>query len=297
VQRLRSFAVISWCLVSIGGCAAITGLDSIQEQACAPNCDGGSNAEVGGDVTTEQTGETSMLDQTGDTKEAGKDATQETSVETGGPETGMDALEEAPEGSSPDAPFDSGCGDLNSTANCGACGDKCAAVSTSVTSATCPGDTNGFGAICTYTCATGYLDCNGSTPPNTDGCECNAPGATMTQCCVNSGGDCPFKHNNGLNQPSSPFWDCVPTGTMNAQLAEDACDAYVTSKGDATSNCQPYGMADASTPDSFCSGAVTGDCICWTYSGQYAGQVLDPQAEGLMPASDCYYGLSTTLFN
>jgi hypothetical protein len=297
VQRLRSFAVISWSVVSIGGCAAITGLDNIQEQACAPDCDGGPIAEVGADITTDQSaGETSTGDQTSDTHpvEAGSDVT-ETSVDTGG--GGMDALPEAPEGSSPDAPFDSGCGDLNTTANCGACGDKCAAVSTSVTSASCPGDTNGFGAICTYTCATGYLNCNAGTPPNTGGCECNAPGATASQCCTNSGGDCPFKHNNGLNQTSSPFWDCVPTGTINAQLAEDACDAYVTGAGQATSNCQLYGEADASTPDSYCSGAVTGDCVCWTYSGQYVGQVFDPKALGISMPQDCYYGSSTETFD
>jgi hypothetical protein len=104
-------------------------------------------------------------------------------------------------------------------------------------------------------------------------------------------------HNNGLDQPSSAFWDCVPDGMTNLQLAQDACNAYVTSKGDATSNCQPFGAADASEPDSICSGAVTGDCICWTYAGAYAGQVLDPAALGLTPASDCYYGSSTETFH
>jgi len=300
VQRLRSFAVISWSVVSIGGCAAITGLDNIQEQACAPDCDGGSTAEVGADITTDQNAaENSGGDQGSDAHpEAGKD----TSVDTGGPETAAETgVDAPPDVDFIDSPFDSGCGDLNTTTNCGACGDKCAPVNTVQTSAacceygTCPGSTNGNGNSCTYTCATGHLDCNFATAPNTDGCECTAP--ATAQCCVNSGGDCPFLHNNGLNQASSPFWDCVPTGTINAQLAQDACDAYVTGAGQATSNCQLYGMADASLPDSYCSGSATGDCVCWTYSGQYMGQVFDPKALGIPMPQDCYYGASTETFN
>ena len=191
--------------------------------------------------------------------------------------------------------FDSGCGPLNTTTNCSACGDTCAAVSTSVISGACNGPTFGTGATCSYACASGYLDCNGTTkPPNRDGCECNVPGATQAQCCATAGGDCPVQHRNGLSQATSLFYDCVPAGTMSSQLAQDACIAYVGAANAA--DCQQYEEVDASVPDSWCSGPASGDCVCWTFSGLFAGQVLDAKAAGLTP-TNCYYGQGTTSFN
>jgi hypothetical protein len=309
VHRARRVAFVAWFVVSVGGCAAITGLDNIQEQACGAQCDASSSADNAGDVAADQASEhaaeASGMDQNAPEAAAeaasdgpGTETSAETSTPEGGHEAGVDA---PPDVAYDDAPFDSGCGNLNTTTNCGACGDTCAAVNTSQTasmccsSGACPGSTNGTNDSCQYTCATGHLDCNSATAPNTDGCECTAP--STAPCCVNSGGDCPSKHINGLNQASSTFWDCVPTGTINAQLALDACTAYVASQGAAADNCQQYGDADAAAPDSYCSGAVTGDCVCWTYSGQYEGQVFDPKAMGASPASDCYYGPSTETFD
>src|SRR6202041_1490332 len=37
----RAAAAFTWLALAVGGCAAISGLNSITEQACAPDCDGG----------------------------------------------------------------------------------------------------------------------------------------------------------------------------------------------------------------------------------------------------------------
>jgi hypothetical protein len=297
-------AYVSWLFISIGGCAAISGLDSIQEKDCAPLCGDGQAT----DVTVEGSGNDSSSGadtSSGNDTGAGDSRADGSSGDGSGDTGSVDASESGvmdsgadapPEGSSPDAPFDSGCGDLNTVTNCSACGDKCASTVTVETSSSCSGDTNGFGATCSYTCATGYLDCNGATsPPNVDGCECHVPNATQDQCCATSGGDCPIQHKNGLGQSTSLFYDCVPAGTINSQLAEDACVAYVGTAN--AGDCGLYGPADGGAADSWCSGPATGDCICWTYSGTYMGQVLDPKAQGLNPPSDCYYGPSSETFD
>ena len=43
-------AFVAWFVVSAGGCAAITGLDSISEQDCAPSCN---DAQATKDVTVD----------------------------------------------------------------------------------------------------------------------------------------------------------------------------------------------------------------------------------------------------
>jgi hypothetical protein len=306
-------AFVGWFLVFAGGCAAVTGLDSISEQDCAPLC---GDAQAAKDVTIDvpaqdsTSPDTSMAVETGGA-EAGDDgpALPETSTpvdasEAGAKESGTDAPSDSPAEVGPDAPFsdapfDSGCGNLNTTSNCSACGDKCASTSTSVTSVSCSGSTNGVGATCQYTCATGYLDCDMATnPPDLNGCECHAPGATQAQCCATSGGDCPIQHKNGLGQSTSLFWDCVPAGTMNSLLAQDACIAYVGAAK--ASQCQPYLSFDddSGVPDSYCSGGTaTGDCICWAYSGQYAGTVCDAKAIGAPDPTQCYGFPTSGTFN
>ena len=307
MRAVSRVAFVGWFLVLAGGCAAVTGLDSLSEQDCAPLC---GDAQAAKDVTVDvPSGDDSTSPETSPGMETGmlEAAPQDTSPpmdakETGTKEGGADSPVEAPsdgptapEGSAADAPFDSGCGPLNTTTNCSACGDKCAVTSGSVTSVSCPGDSNGFGATCTYTCATGYLDCNGTTnPPDIDGCECHVPGASQSQCCATSGGDCPIQHKNGLGQATSLFYDCVLAGTMNQQLAQDACISYVGAAN--ASQCQPYySSLDAAAPDSYCSGGA--DCICWTFTGQYAGTVCDAKAIGAPDPTQCYFAPTTGTFN
>ena len=105
--------------------------------------------------------------------------------------------------------------------------------------------------------------------------------------------------------PASPyFYDCVPTGTMNSQLAQDACGAYVSGKGGSPSTwCQPFANSvDAAAPDSWCaatsaSAGFMGDCICWSFSGQWSGTYLDPKAANIPNPQDCYYGVVSGNFN
>ena len=202
-----------------------------------------------------------------------------------------------------DAPFDSGCGPLNVPANCGACNQACTA--TNANSSSCSGQVDGTGATCAYMCKSGFLDCNKINPPDTDGCECPYSGvSTAPTCCADQ---CPLKHTDGLvgqsYYPASPyFYDCVAAGTMNSQLAQDACNNYVVGRGGPANYCQPFGPSDGGAPDSWCAATAMGagfmnDCICWTYSGQWAGTILDSQAAGASPAVDCYYGTSTGTFN
>ena len=324
-RSVSGLAGLAW-LASLAGCSAIAGLDGIQEQACAPSCgdsgvlpDGttpaeGSTADTGAPINDSsvqaegaQGDDSAALE---DTSTPGLDsAAQDSGAGKDGASAGAsDAVSDAPPFS--DAPFDSGCGDLNTVVNCSACNDKCAAVDTIQTSASCPGSTNGAGASCQYTCATGHLDCNGpagTNPPNLDGCECAVPaGVTQAQCCAKQGGDCPVAHTNGLSGSTMPpameiqFFDCVPTGTMNATLAYDACVAFVGASQ--ASQCQAYGQADSGTADSYCNGgnsdtAANGDCICWTFSGPNAGTFLDPAAAGIPSPQNCYYGQTTGTFN
>jgi hypothetical protein len=315
VGKLSLTAVVVWSLVGLAGCSAIAGLDGIQEESCAPNC-GDAATSPPQDSSTQETslaessqgndsssgGDTSMTQDSGMANDTGGGGQDSGVVDTG---SGIDAPFDA------GPPFDSGCGDLNTTTNCSACGDQCAAVGPMQTSASCPGLTDGQGNSCVYTCATGYLDCDGpagTNPPNLNGCECHAPNATASQCC--SGG-CPVSHVTGLvgqsYYPTSDiFYDCVPTGTMNLQLALDACAAYVVARGGtAATNCSEFGPTDGGLPDGVC--AITsnqcttnctgflGDCICWTYSGTYEGQVLDPVAQGLN--NQCYIGNSSLTFH
>jgi hypothetical protein len=203
----------------------------------------------------------------------------------------------------PDAPFDSGCGPLNVPANCGACAQAC--TPTNANSASCSGQVDGNGANCSYVCKSGFLDCDKINVPNTNGCECPYSGvSTAPACCADK---CPTKHNDGLTgqsyyPPSPYFYDCVAAGTMNSTLAQDACNAYVVGRGGAANYCQPFGPADGGAPDSWCSASAQGagfmsDCICWSFSGQWAGTYLDPQQAGISMPQNCYTGGQSGTFN
>jgi hypothetical protein len=273
-------------VVSAGGCAAITGLDSISEQECAPNCN---DAQTTGDVTADVQSGDSTAPETSPGADTGSMDTSTTDTsspvdasEASTKEGGMDApAESAPEGSSPDAPFDSGCGDLNTPTNCSACGDKCASTTTIETSSTCSGDTNGFGATCSYTCATGYLDCDQATnPPNLNGCECHSPNATQSNCGNGQNGPqgcCPVEHSDGL-PTGSTFFDCDPatSGTTGytVGLATDACTQFTGNQADCSAG-ECTNANDAGTGDFVVCGQTsdTSECVCWEYMGPNVGKV------------------------
>ena len=286
MRRVSRYAFAAWFALSAGGCASIAGLDSLQEQDCAPFCDGGGSADVTIDVPPEQGGDdtstadtfvahdTSTMDTyvAPDTSPPGDDASMEAEAEAG-PEGGKEGGVDAPPDVDWDAPFDSGCGPLNSVNNCSACGKACLPVS--ATNPVCTGPSNGMGATCSYTCSTGYLDCNAGTAPNTDGCECHAPGATAMQCCA--GGACPQKHDWDLNLINTTFYDCVPSATLNVSVAGDACAAYA---GGANQCDQVYSQYYCTYPD----GGLAGDmvcsdgpgapaCTCWGYDGDIKGHM------------------------
>ncbi|MGH7294902.1 MAG: hypothetical protein ACRELB_08215 [Polyangiaceae bacterium] len=286
-------AFVAWFVVSVGGCAAVTGLDGISEQDCAPNC--GTDAQMGPDVTTDGHGNDSPTNDVVSDHPSGNDApgegsSAESSTEGSTGESGVkDGGSDAPVDSPPDvvfsdAPFDSGCGNLNTTTNCSACGDHCAAVSSSVTGVSCPGSTNGAGATCQYTCATGYLDCNGAlNPPDLDGCECqlvNSPNATQANCGSGSTGTpgcCPVQHTDGL-AVTPTFFDCIarPVGTTGytVDLATDACVQFTGNQADCGAG-ECTNPNDAGTGDFVVCGqtSAASECACWEYMGPNNGKV------------------------
>jgi hypothetical protein len=334
VGRVSRTAVVAWTLVTLGGCASITGLGDITEQNCAPNCDGGNDVTVGeggeesgsssgvsgsssgsgGETgsSSGSSGSSSGVSGSSSGSSGGSSGSSGSSSGSSGGSSGSASSSGSSSGgmmeAGPDAPpFDSGCGPLNVPTNCGACNQACTA--TNANSATCSGQVDGTGAVCGYACKANFLDCNKINPPNLDGCECPYSGVTTApNCCAEA---CPTKHTDGLvNQtyypPSPYFYDCVLPATMNSQLAQDACNAYVVGRGGAANYCLQFGPSDGGPPDSWCAATCTNpttctgfmnDCICWTFSGTYQGTVLDPQALGIPMPQMCYTGGSSGTFN
>jgi cysteine-rich repeat protein len=152
---------------------------------------------------------------------------------------------------------------LNSPSSCGACGIVCDV--TNANNATCNGQS------CSYTCKSGFSDCN-SVIPNTNGCECATP-----ICCGNG---CGTTHLNGLGQN---FFDCAPlavpgnAATYNSTLAAEARSAWPFSGNDQTLLCGSESGAARMTANS---------CALWIYTGPLAGHVhLNTAGAGCFCAS------------
>jgi hypothetical protein len=255
----------------MAGCGALSGLDSIQESVCAPNCD-----PEGGEDATFESDEDGAVGANADHEAPG--ATRDDSTAEASMEAGSEGW--TTEGTA-DAPGETGCGALNVTANCSACGMMCAPAVSNVTSAQCVGRSDGTGATCQYTCTTGWLDCNATkSPPDTDGCECNAPSAQPSDCC---NGGCPIAHDNGLNNATSTFYEC---STSPAVIALDACAAFTGDVSQCSDAYQCDDAADGGVADYLvCSDGSLTDCICWDYAGLYAGRVHDSKKP--FPSCDC----------
>jgi hypothetical protein len=283
---MSRLAWVGWLVLTAAGCAAVSGLDGVSEKDCAPSC---SDAQDIKDGTVEALADApaNRHDGAADSPEearAAEDASRDAGTDEGSGDSGRANAGEAgspaggdasSDGPSAEASFDSGCGPLNTPTNCSACTDTCASVPTVETSSRCSGDTAGVGASCSYTCASGYQDCNAASVPNLDGCECHVPGATQAQCCLGAG-TCPVPHDNGLNQTGSKFFDCEAAGQFTLALATDACVAFTGDPTQCTPEvCEfPDGSADGDLV--VCSAGSGSDCVCWTYQGTNSGYLHDP---------------------
>ncbi len=148
---------------------------------------------------------------------------------------------------------------LSSTTSCGACGAAC---STKTGPASCNG------TKCSYKCNAGLIDCNGSSAPDVDGCECQTS-SSAPACCS---GKCQTVHSDGVGQT---FYDCNDH-TINAGLAKEACEAFAgAGQCSSSSLCCLLGVAGlcvGTTATSMC-GSASGKCLCWQYAGNAPGTV------------------------
>jgi hypothetical protein len=306
VSRVSLASFFVWSLFGLAGCAAVAGLESIQESPCPfpSGCDGsaGDDGSADSTVSVQDTGtaDTRSSADTGGGEAAADSASDAKGTDGSAHEVDsghVDASDDAPpsdtdseagdvhDGAPPSSDAeagthdaghdaghdgggaDSGCGPLNTVTNCGACGVACPASgdTAGVSTAVCAGTT------CQYTCNTGYLDCNASAAPDTDGCECAWSGAITPVCC--SGGACPSAHVTGYAmQPSGAsetFYDCETS--VDANLAMDACTAYSGNAAYcATGTCNTTGelvVCNFNIPSQ--------DSVCWAYAGAAAGYAVD----------------------
>jgi hypothetical protein len=303
VPRVSRVAVVCFSVLWLGGCAAITGLDQIQESECAPDCDGGLAPSHDGTVDSPgpdgwQPGTDGTIESSDDSSEPAESSSDDSSGSDDGggdadaqpkPDANAgDASEGGPHDAGPDAPPhdagpDSPCGPTDTTVNCGACGRSCSSVGASST--TCSGGT------CTPTCMTGYLSCSNPAPPTLDnGCECPVPNASGTPACC--GASCPNAHSYDLDiAPTSTFYDCVANATYNQTVALDACKAFT---GNATQCDYNGAMWSCTYPDGGAAGSMVcadgpnvANCQCWGYSGALQGYMSNGTGNGQTSQNNC----------
>jgi hypothetical protein len=262
-------------------CAALSGLDSYTTAACVVDCDataGGTTPGDDGSSGTPMEGSEPAPDATeeaaarGDDMEGADDAAQTpdvlatvdsggTEVEASAPaEAGMTAeagmMAEAGPAHDAGGTADAGggvCTATNTVENCGACGVSC---NTTTGTPLCNG------VSCQYECDSNRIDCNGETPPDTDGCECAG-----TACC---GTACETAHETGIPSPTA-YYTCTPTGNSSELQATGAC------LGVGGLGCAPQ-MADCPANSTLVQtfavcGTVSGTCYCWAYAGVTSGTV------------------------
>ncbi len=278
MRKLKTVVFVS-LFASIGaGCAAIAGLGDLEEVGCDAGCDGGvlpdvtsSDAPTSGDAIAadspafhDSAGDALGPDSTGDDASS-PDTSADSSASDGmDADASTDAMSDdaADAATPPDSAVDSGCGSLDTTTNCGACGATC--TETHATGDSCNG------TACAYTCGSNFQDCNAATGHNTDGCECAGTG-----CCS---GACQTPHMDGFGES---FYDCFTTYSQN--LAIDACRAHVGAAH--ASYCQSgfycTNQSDASVGDMVCSSNSPTECDCWGYDGMIQGQTSVGSGAGM----------------
>lgn len=299
VDRACRVALVGWCIASADGCAAISGLDQIEKVPCAPFC------HDRGDLTSDASADDLPIEEAAaadPTKVAADASVIADSVDDAPDTMGSEAMDDGADANaiSADSRGDessdgSDCGAPNSVDNCGACGVTCptpGAVA-SIQSASCVSGDGAESSTCTYTCAPGFLDCNASTFPNRDGCECAVARSMGASCC--SAG-CPVLHNDGLGRPTSAFYGCSPPGTIDFMLAMDACVNFAGSLAICTSGACMVTGTDAATGDDVVCARTANDCPCWTYRGRNVGYVRDSGSATQCRCSNGPLGNDTRFF-
>ncbi|MEO6953307.1 MAG: hypothetical protein ABI321_16020 [Polyangia bacterium] len=116
------------------------------------------------------------------------------------------------------------------------------------------------GQRCSYTCAAGRADCNGTVGTDQDGCECPtaASSAQGTAGCCPQG--CQTTHTDGF---SDSFFDCGPAGTYNVTEAFAAAAAAVGIAGTASDGW--HCGSGSNIGSGVCKQSAT-TCACWIYS-------------------------------
>lgn len=231
LTALAALAVIVPVLATatVVGCAAISGLDQLEEQACAPNC-GDAAIDTRSDVRAE---------------------VADTAIDTSTPETALDAADAGDAGDAADAAevadatdaadtrdaadtggVDSACGPLNVVTNCSACGVVCDVA-----------NSNGRvcdGTSCQYSgCKAGWADCV-STAPDQDGCE--TPTTTLSNC-GGCGNACDTTNSNGRSCDGT---SCNYTGCKanfaDCNKAAPNADGCETNVKTSAQNCTACGV-------------------------------------------------------
>jgi hypothetical protein len=275
-------------VATAAGCAAISGLDSLEE---APTCSGAS-CDGGLDTTVDAPAE-ALPDTAPDTvADSTLDAAEvaDSSFEAGDAADAPDASETADAADAADASdakdaADAGdtaeaavdCGALNTITNCGACGRACDTTTSQRQSCD--------GVKCSYpSCKTGFTDCDKilTGDPNTDGCECATP-----LCC---GSSCAKTHKNCIGTSCGSLGQnyfisdpCKEVGTpglpttytyemgINARSASPIIGTPPDGGGDGEGTCTPPG--DAGTVSDIIIRQTSTICFVWAYTGPLAGRV------------------------
>ena len=266
-------------------CAALSGLDSYTTAVCTTDCDataGGPAHDNDGSSSTPMEASEPEPDATEETGPGGDDLDDsgdaaespdvlatidsggtliEASTEASTPmEAGMTAEAGPPHdaGGTTDAngaadTGGGGCTATNTVENCGACGASC---NTSTGTPACNG------LSCQYACDPNRVDCNGGTPPDTDGCECAG-----TACC---GTVCETAHETGIPSPTA-YYTCTPTGNSTEIEATGVCFG-VGGLGCTPQTADCLSGSTLVQTNAVC-GTVSGTCYCWSYAGVTSGTV------------------------
>lgn len=175
----------------------------------------------------------------------------------------------------------------NTVTDCSGCNLACNATASNNTARSCDGTT------CSYTCATNQVDCDGSTKPDLNGCECAGNG-----CCTNGSpstfGSCQTTHMNGLGQN---FWDCLPLNTYTMSQAQAAARAYdPAGLVDGANNHYVNPKNSADTVDYICTSSTAKNaCPCWAWqaTGAYAAAAGLVDLHTPSSSTNCYFPLGT----